>query len=253
MDVFGHLAENYLVHLFENLRSLFPYWVENRMSRLVNRVFGRIRSLFFSKDERRHSLVGPPELWKMKRDFQIAFLKSVNMRPHHYLIDIGCGTLRGGKPLIEYLEAGHYFGIDSRDEAIQQGRLELTESGLDSKNPTIAWVKDISTLDFKKQFEFIWSFSVLIHMTDEILNKTMEFVGRHLATDGVFYANVNIGERKEGNWQGFPVVSRSQEFYKSVCDKYGLKLEDVGSLKQLGHISNNESQDSQRMLRISKK
>jgi len=35
----------------------------------------RIKSLTLPREERRHSLVGPAKLWRMKRDFQIGFFE----------------------------------------------------------------------------------------------------------------------------------------------------------------------------------
>ena len=99
---------------------------------------------------------------------------------------------------------------------------------------------------------FFQAFSVLFQMSDEILDQTFGFVGKHLAEGGVFYANVNIGERNNSYWQGFPVVWRSLEFYSHKCSKNGLVLTDLGPLKDHGHFSNVESQDSQRMLKITK-
>jgi cyclopropane fatty-acyl-phospholipid synthase-like methyltransferase len=180
-------------------------------------------------------------------------LKTVNLKPEHYLLDIGCGTLRGGIPLINYLQSGHYYGVEVREEALNEGRKELCEAGLEEKNPTLLLSMDFSQLTIKQKFDYIWAFSVLIHMNDEILNDTLDFVSRHLSDDGAFYANVNIGEREEGSWQGFPVVARTFEFYSHACTKYGLSASDIGPLKDHGHVSNIESQDSQRMLRITKK
>lgn len=81
-----------------------------------------IKSLVETKKERRHAMVGPAHLWKMKRDFQIQFLKTMNLKREHYLLDIGCGTLRGGIPLIAYLQDGHYFGVEVREKALNEGR-----------------------------------------------------------------------------------------------------------------------------------
>ena len=92
-----------------------------------------LKLLFASSSEKRHSLVGPPYLWKMKRDFQIQFLKTMGLKPEHYLLDIGCGTLRGGIPLIKYLQDGHYFGVEVRKEVLDEGRKELREASLEEK------------------------------------------------------------------------------------------------------------------------
>jgi len=211
----------------------------------------RVSSLTYTNAERRHALVGPADLWKMKRSFQIRFLKEMKLKPEHYLLDIGCGTLRGGIPLIDWLQDGHYFGIETRAKALDEGRRELKEAGLEGKNSTLLLTSDISQLNIELTFDYVWAFSVLIHMTDEILNHTLAFVTKHLSEKGVFYANVNIGDtREEGDWCGFPVVSRTFEFYSHMCAMNGVIVSDLGPLKSLGHVSNVTSQDTQRMLSI---
>lgn len=212
----------------------------------------RIQPLITTKQERRHAMVGPAELWKMKRDFQIRFLKSAGLAPAHYLLDLGCGTLRGGIPLIEYLQPGHYYGIEVRAEALAEGRKELREAGLEGKQPVLLQSNDISQLSVAQQFDYSWAFSVLIHMQDPILDQTLGFIARRLAPDGAFYANVNIGEEYSGSWQGFPVVSRTLEFYRDQCARHDLALADLGPLSEHGHISGVKEQDIQRMLRITR-
>lgn len=210
-------------------------------------------SVIQSNKERRHHLVGPSSLWMMKRDFQIQFLKKMGLKPEHYLFDIGCGTLRGGIPIIDYLNNGHYFGSEVRPEVLEEGQQELRDAGLDIKNPTLIHSPDISKISIDQKFDFIWAFSVLIHMNDDILRDTLRFVSNHLSDDGAFYTNVNIGEKNEGNWQEFPVVWRTLEFYNQECFKNNLNFVDIGSLKSHGHRSNIESQDNQTMLCITKK
>lgn len=211
-----------------------------------------LKSLPITKKKRRHGMVGPPYLWKMKREFQIKFLKDMDLKPDHYLLDLGCGTLRGGIPIIEYLEIGHYFGIEVRKEVLNEGQKELVETGLEWKKPNLLISSDITNYKIDQKFDFVWAFSVLPHMSDEILVDNLTFVSKHLADDGVFYANVNIDEREEKNWQGFPIVSRTFDFYSQKCEESGLSVSCVGILKDLGHISNQTLPDSQTMLKITK-
>lgn len=205
-----------------------------------------------SSAERRHALVGPAAHWELKRDFQIAFLRERGLQPQHRLLDIGCGTLRGGVPLIDYLEPGHYCGLEAREEVLEEGRAELQEAGLTAKAPILICSQDITQASVDMSFDFAWAFSVLIHMSDDISGNTLDFVAAHLTDAGVFYANVNVGVRAEGAWQGFPVVWRSLAFYEEACSTRGLQLEEIGSLRELGHLTGIESQDAQRMLAIKK-
>jgi SAM-dependent methyltransferase len=197
----------------------------------------------------RHALVGRPHLWAMKRRFQFEFLISRRLKPEQRLLDIGCGTLRGGIPVIEYLQPGHYVGIEAREDVLEEGRRELVEAGLQDKQPLLIHSTDLSQVKLADSVQLAWAFSVLIHMSDEILDACLGLVARALAEDGEFYANVVLGARPEGHWQGFPVVARDRDFYEAAAASHGLVLNEVGTLESLRHKTGT-SQDQGTMLRF---
>lgn len=204
----------------------------------------------------RHALVGPPDLWEMKRRFQIDFLRGVGLKPRHRLLDLGCGTLRGGIPFIDYLEPGHYAGVEVREEVLDEGRRELVESGLAGKLPQLVHCPRLATLELGRRFDVAWAFAVLIHMEDAILDEAVAAVARHLDDDGVFYATANVGREAAGAWQGFPVVHREAAFYTDVFRRHGLELADIGSLESFGHHHPRlppEAQARQRMLKATRR
>ncbi|MGP0018991.1 MAG: methyltransferase [Candidatus Sulfotelmatobacter sp.] len=203
--------------------------------------------------ERRQAMVGPSHLWEMKRNFQIRFLKSVGMTPDHYVLDLGCGVLRGGLPIIEYLAKGHYYGVEARKAVLDEGIKALQEARLQSKVPTLLVIDDLSNATLDREFDLIWAFSVLIHMEDRILDSCLGFASRYLKRNGRMYANVNLGKEKDGRWQEFPVVKRSREFYASTAERHGLQVVDVGTLQSLGHVSGSPGQDMQMMLEFVRK
>lgn len=188
----------------------------------------------------------------MKRRFQFEFLTSRGLRAEHRMLDIGCGTLRGGIPFIEYLESGHYIGVEARAEALDEGRGELAEAGLEHKQPLLINASDPAQVRLDAPVDVAWGFSVLFHMPDEVVNAYMDSVAGGLAGAGSFYANVNIGDRDEGEWQGFPVVWRPREFYENLATHHGLDMSDLGSLNALGHRSGIPSSDQQVMLRFTR-
>jgi SAM-dependent methyltransferase len=209
----------------------------------------RVRRMFMTRAQRRFELVGPPELWEMKRSFQIAFLRKFGLQPQHYLVDIGCGVLRGGVPIIDYLEKGHYYGIEARPKVLEEGRRELHESKLEDKKPHLMVAEHLANVSLGRKFNYIWAFSVLIHLQDEILEEVIGFVARHLEDEGVFYANVDTLDAPDGKWLEFPGVRRPLDFYVRVCAGNGLKISDLGSLQAFGHVTGGEP-DLQRMLEI---
>lgn len=218
----------------------------------LTRLKQRLALLFATPEERRHARVGSPRLWKMKRAFQLDFLQRMGLERGQRLLDLGCGTLRGGLPLIELLDAGHYTGVEVRADVLAEARAELEEARLAHKAPALVHAADLGTLELGARFDVIWAFSVLIHMDDAILERALACVARHLAADGTFFANVRLpgvpGGERELCWEGFPVVTRSFDFYREAGARHALAVRDLGSLAALGHVSGDPSQDGQHVL-----
>src|SRR5262245_16123858 len=137
----------------------------------LTRLKQRLALLFASPAERRHAHVGPAHLWKMKRAFQLEFLQRMGLERGQTLLDLGCGTLRGGLPLIEFLDTGHYTGVDVRAEVLDEARAELAEAGLAHKEPALLHARDLGELRLDARFDVIWAFSVLIHLDDAALEQ----------------------------------------------------------------------------------
>ena len=220
------------------------------LRRIQQRLAQLFASPFASKAERRHARVGPAHLWRMKREFQIDFLRRAGLAPSARLLDLGCGTLRGGLPLIAFLEPGHYTGVDVRAEVLVEARAELREAVLEHKAPELVHARDLGALTLAARFDVIWAFSVLIHLDDAVLEDALAFVARQLARGGAFYANVRTqGRDGTERWEEFPVVTRTLDFYRAAGARHALALEDLGALGTLGHASGDPAQDAQRMLR----
>jgi len=199
---------------------------------------GRRRAVMItSRSSRRHAYVGPPRMWEQKRRFQFEFLISHGLAPESRLLDIGCGTLRGGIPLIDHLQTGHYTGVEARAEVLAEARKELADAGLERKHPRLIHAEDPAQVQLQERVDVAWAFSVLFHMHDEIVDACLGLVARTLTEDGVFYANVSLSEQREqqGRWQGFPVISRPRDFYGAIAARHGLAVSDVGRLDTLGH------------------
>ncbi len=157
--------------------------------------------------------------------------------PNHKLLDFGCGTLRGGLPLIDYLDPGNYYGLDVRIETLKEACNELEESGLEIKIPSLIHCDNLSSLTFNGGFNFIWAFSVLIHLTDSKVDEFLSFAVRNLAPGGKIFTNVVYGDKPDGRWRNFPTVARSHLFYKNIFLKHGLQVCDMGALREFGHIA----------------
>ena len=52
------------------------------------------------------------------RRFQMTFFRERGLVPSSRLLEIGCGPLTAGIPIIEYLEPGNYVGVDIRSSVL---------------------------------------------------------------------------------------------------------------------------------------
>ncbi|MFO1539759.1 MAG: hypothetical protein ACKOTZ_04830 [Chloroflexota bacterium] len=59
--------------------------------------------------------------WDEIGRLQLAFMREEGLRPDHTLLDIACGSLRGGVHFIPYLEPGHYLWLDRERRLIELG------------------------------------------------------------------------------------------------------------------------------------
>ncbi|MGJ8593516.1 MAG: methyltransferase [Aquaticitalea sp.] len=211
-----------------------------------------IKKIVKSEQYLRHAKVGAPDVWKYTREFQFKFLIDQGLKKTDKLMDIGCGTLRGGIPIINYLNSGNYYGMDVRDEVLNEGRKEIKSEKLEDKNPNLISFNQFSDVNLNEKLNVMFAFSVLIHLEDKIAESCFQFVSNSLLSGGVFYANVNIASSREGNWLEFPIVFRNQEFYSDLASKNGLNLENMGNMLSLGHDTGKKADRQQIMLKFTK-
>lgn len=107
--------------------------------------------------EAHHTQYGRP--WILGRHV-FDFLVESGLRPEHRLCDFGCGALRLGVWTIPYLDAGHYFGIDSHLESLEAAAAyEIPLHALEVKRPRLLWSQDFAFSHFGAQFDWVVDFS----------------------------------------------------------------------------------------------
>ena len=178
----------------------------------------------------------------------MSFLQAQGLLPRHSLLDYGCGVLRGGLPLIRYLDTGHYVGLDVRPEALRAARKAVRREGLTEKKPSLVRGEHMDSLTLERRFEYVWSFSVFFHLSDEHVDECLRFVARHLAEDGRLFANVGLGHHKAGVWREFPVIWRTLEEYTGRARAAGLDVTPLGELSQYGHHSPTDPEEDQQVM-----
>jgi SAM-dependent methyltransferase len=119
-------------------------------------------------------------------------LRRHGLLPHHTLLDIGCGALRGGLDLIRYLDRGHYWGTDRSPKLLNSGRRFVAEAGLEDKLPRLMLAQDFSFQQLNgARFDFVKAVGVFRDVPVESVESCIKNLHRVLAPDGRFYVTLD--------------------------------------------------------------
>lgn len=123
---------------------------------------------------------GIPELlgpWQLK------LLRLCGLQSTSRLLDLGCGTLRGGLHFIRFLNPNCYFGADPNEAFLRTGSELVREARLADKKPSfgdLVWVDGLPAA----HFDFILTQSVLNHLSMDAIFELIDRVRIKLAPDG---------------------------------------------------------------------
>jgi SAM-dependent methyltransferase len=140
---------------------------------------------------------------------QLELLKREGCRPDSKVLEVGCGNLHAGAPLMEYLEKGNYVGIDPnewlRQEAMKDRRIRQL---VKNKKARFLSADDFDASSLGGQFDFVLSHSVLSHCAHWQLKVFLRNAGKVLAPRGRIVASIRLAE---GNAYGSTGTSDKQD------------------------------------------
>ena len=138
--------------------------------------------------------VGVAEHYDLVAQTQFNLLTCLGMREDHYLLDIGCGSLRGGRLSIVYLLPGHYFGIEPNRELLKQGIEKETGLGLiELKQPSFSYDADFTCTNFGRDFDFIMAQAIFVHAAPEKICRCLSQARMCMTPSSFFVANLAKG------------------------------------------------------------
>lgn len=128
-------------------------------------------------------------LWEEIGRLQFDLLLREGLLPHHYYLDIACGSLRGGVHFIPYLERGHYLGLDKEEALIQAGiEQELGENLFQEKQPQFVISKDFEVEKFERQPDYVLAQSLFTHLPKDLIIKCLSKVRQVSKKETLFFA-----------------------------------------------------------------
>lgn len=120
---------------------------------------------------------------------QVDFLQAHGLRPEHTVIDMGCGSFRGGRYTIDYLDPNNYYGVDANQSVMQAGYdHELTDEQR-AKVPTENLrANERFDADFGVKFDYGIAQSVFTHVSLNHVRLCLYRLAKVMEPGAKFYA-----------------------------------------------------------------
>jgi SAM-dependent methyltransferase len=120
---------------------------------------------------------------------QLDFMKNQGLDPGSYLLDVGCGPLRAGSRFVDYLDPGHYFGIDINESVLDAGYAKELSPAKRAKLPrTNLRQSDRFECDFGMPVDFAIANSVFSHVSLNHIRLALHQISKVMKPGGRFYA-----------------------------------------------------------------
>jgi SAM-dependent methyltransferase len=156
--------------------------------------------VFCSQEYRAY--VGNEAYYDLASALQFNLLTVLGLREHHYLLDIGCGSLRAGRLFIPYLRPGRYFGVEPIEWLVQKGLdEELGQSAIEIKRPTFLCNEQFEFGRFGRSFDFLLAQSIFSHTSQAQLRRCLSQAARVMTPTSIFAATFFEDETDyTGDW-----------------------------------------------------
>jgi SAM-dependent methyltransferase len=183
-------------------------------------------------------------MWELIGNLQFDFLVKNGLKSEHYLLDVGCGSLRGGIHFISYLSPGHYYGIDRNLDLLAAGEQELIINKLSGKKPILVQMSQFEFQSLDRRFEFALAQSVFTHLTLNSILRCIVNIEKILVKGGRFFCTFFEFKGDKRNLEplshpcfgsvNFPTYPDKDPFHYSfetfewLCEGLDLRVEYLG-------------------------
>ncbi len=130
--------------------------------------------------------------WLEIGQLQIGYLRAVGLQPEDTLLEIGCGPLRAGVHLIDYLDAGNYFALEANLDLLSAGleeELPYTRGANKLPSTNVRLTDTFDATPFDTDFEMVLAHGVFPHLTLNQIRLCLYEASRVTAAGSRFYAS----------------------------------------------------------------
>ena len=167
--------------------------------------------------ERAQDYVGNPDpMFYVVGELQLDLLLQNGLDEKAHVLDVGCGCLAAGLPIMRFLRPDRYVGIEPNTWLIDAARRELegVEALIREKRPVFLDNEDFDASSVERAFDFVISHSILSHAAEWQLPQFLRNTSQQLAPGGVIVASIRfhdkqnrlVGDSNDPHWV-YPDVS----------------------------------------------
>jgi|GEM_PF-725265 SAM-dependent methyltransferase len=181
-------------------------------------------------------LGGPPELFDRVGREQLIVLLEHGLTFSSYVLDIGCGCLRGGRWIIPLLDKGHYCGVEPQPGMVSKGLKQFIDPDmLTLKEPKFDYNERFDFSVFGHKFTHFMARSIWSHASKPQIELMLDGVAAWGEPNSVLLASFFrsfpllrrdyqghswVGESHESESVG--VVAHDFKWIKRACQQRGL-------------------------------
>ena len=198
---------------------------------------GRLQEIAVDEGLSPADVYAPRGLWGRFRqfdDWQVDTLKSFGLRPEHQVLDIGCGVMRLGMRLIEFLDDDHYAGIDPLPDYIRVSKRYLKEVIESEKTCQLVCDGDFRFDVFNRKFDFAIAHSVFTHLSFADIERCLKSLKQVMSPGGRLLFTFCLGEDREFDVvysKGVPMTKSHHvdtKRYESLAESVGFRFDFHG-------------------------
>jgi hypothetical protein len=176
------------------------------------------------------AFIGSSWLYDLVAAMQFNLLTALGLREYHYLLDIGCGSLRAGRLFIPYLLPNRYFGVEPEAWLIEASIAnEIGEDLIRIKKPTFSHDRNFTLTLFNQNFDFLLAQEIFVHTPQVQISRCLSEAKKVMNPTAIFAASFVEGEKNyEGKeWQYPNWITYTLSRMKELAEEQGLMCEPM--------------------------
>jgi len=194
---------------------------------------------------------GPVELFGEVGRNTLGALQSAGLKPHNTLLDVGCGVLRLGYWLINYLDADKYCGVEPSPVYVQLGLKYLIDADTQAKKrPRFDDNQNFDFSPFGVKFDYVVARSIFSHASPKLINNALDAFRDNSSENGVMLASFKPTTKADGDAEHIDVKNKGDWSWRRYSPPYLIGLAQAKGLHAEKFL---KPFNGQRWLRVSKK